>query len=104
MPECQHNRKPLSGAQAGIWFAQQLDPENPIYNTAEYVEIKGPLDQELFEKALRHVIKEAESFHARFGEDQDGDHGKRSFRQQIFRYITLMSAQKPIRNRRLKAG
>lgn len=72
MPECQHNRKPLSGAQAGIWFAQQLDPENPIYNTAEYVEIKGPLDQELFEKALRHVIKEAESFHARFGEDQDG--------------------------------
>ncbi|RCK12961.1 hypothetical protein DT075_06980 [Bacillus licheniformis] len=67
----QHNRKPLSGAQAGIWFAQQLDPENPIYNTAEYVEIKGPLDQELFEKALRHVIKEAESFHARFGEDQD---------------------------------
>lgn len=72
MPECQHNRKPLSGAQAGIWFAQQLDPENPIYNTAEYVEIKGPLDQELFEKALRHVMKEAESFHARFGEDQDG--------------------------------
>jgi hypothetical protein len=56
----------------GIWFAQQLDPENPIYNTAEYVEIKGPLDQELFEKALRHVMKEAESFHARFGEDQDG--------------------------------
>lgn len=72
MLECQHNRKPLSGAQAGIWFAQQLDPENPIYNTAEYVEIKGPLDQELFEKALRHVMKEAESFHARFGEDQDG--------------------------------
>lgn len=29
---------PLTGAQAGIWFAQQLDPDNPIYNTGEYVD------------------------------------------------------------------
>ncbi|KAA6474872.1 amino acid adenylation domain-containing protein [Bacillus swezeyi] len=72
MPECQENRRPLTGAQAGIWYAQQLDPQNPVYNTAEYVEISGPVDPELFEKALRHVIKEADTLHARFGEDEEG--------------------------------
>ncbi|WP_343310886.1 amino acid adenylation domain-containing protein [Bacillus atrophaeus] len=62
----------LSGAQAGIWFAQQLDPDNPIYNTGEYIEIDGPVDAVLFEKALRHAVMEAESLHVRFGENVDG--------------------------------
>ncbi|MCY7857777.1 amino acid adenylation domain-containing protein [Bacillus sonorensis] len=72
MPECQDHRRPLTGAQAGIWYAQQLDPQNPIYNTAEYVEISGPIDHHLFEKALCRVIEEADALHARFGEDEDG--------------------------------
>ncbi|UOY87053.1 amino acid adenylation domain-containing protein [Bacillus glycinifermentans] len=72
MPEYQDNRRPLTGAQAGIWYAQQLDPQNPIYNTAEYVEINGPIDHELFEQALRRVIEDADTLHARFGEDDDG--------------------------------
>ncbi|AEH46247.1 amino acid adenylation domain protein [Parageobacillus thermoglucosidasius C56-YS93] len=72
MSNRQHIRLPLSGAQAGIWFAQQLDPENPIYNTGEYIEINGPVDPALFEKTLRHVLVEAESLHARFGEDENG--------------------------------
>ncbi|MDA7025414.1 amino acid adenylation domain-containing protein [Bacillus sp. CLL-7-23] len=72
MTKCPNNGKRLTGAQAGIWFAQQLDPENPIYNTGEYVEIHGPIDPQLFETALRHVISEADSLHARFGEDGDG--------------------------------
>lgn len=72
MPEYQDNRRPLTGAQAGIWYAQRLDPQNPIYNTAEYVEINGPIDHELFEQALRRVIEDADTLHARFGEDDDG--------------------------------
>ncbi|WP_199425894.1 amino acid adenylation domain-containing protein [Thermaerobacillus caldiproteolyticus] len=72
MSNRQDIRMPLSGAQAGIWFAQQLDPENPIYNTGEYIEINGPIDPALFEKALRQVLVEAESLHARFGEDENG--------------------------------
>ncbi|MFS0664841.1 amino acid adenylation domain-containing protein [Bacillus mojavensis] len=72
MPDTKDLRYSLTGAQSGIWFAQQLDPDNPIYNTAEYIEINGPIDISLFEKALRHVIKEAESLHVRFGEDMDG--------------------------------
>ncbi|MCC9024348.1 amino acid adenylation domain-containing protein [Bacillus nakamurai] len=63
---------PLTGAQAGIWFAQQLDPDNPIYNTGEYIEINGIIDVQLFETALERVLTEAASLHARFGEDMDG--------------------------------
>ncbi len=63
---------PLSGAQSGIWYAQQLDLENPVYNAGEYVEINGPIDPARFEAALRQAVKEAESLHVRFGEDQDG--------------------------------
>ncbi|MCO4849461.1 amino acid adenylation domain-containing protein [Bacillus vallismortis] len=72
MPDTKDLHYSLTGAQTGIWFAQQLDPDNPIYNTAEYIEINGPLNIALFEEALRRVIKEAESLHVRFGENMDG--------------------------------
>ncbi|MDI6589208.1 non-ribosomal peptide synthetase DhbF [Bacillus subtilis] len=72
MPDTKDLQYSLTGAQTGIWFAQQLDPDNPIYNTAEYIEINGPVNIALFEEALRHVIKEAESLHVRFGENMDG--------------------------------
>jgi len=63
---------PLSGGQAGIWYAQQLDPDNPAYNTGEYMEIHGAIDQARFEAALRQAIGEADSLHMRFGEDEEG--------------------------------
>ncbi|MCY8315690.1 amino acid adenylation domain-containing protein [Bacillus vallismortis] len=72
MPDTKDLQYSLTGAQTGIWFAQQLDPDNPIYNTAEYIEINGTLNIALFEEALRRVIKEAESLHVRFGENMDG--------------------------------
>ncbi|UQZ50020.1 non-ribosomal peptide synthetase DhbF [Bacillus subtilis] len=72
MPDTKDLQYSLTGAQTGIWFAQQLDPDNPIYNTAEYIEINGPINIALFEEALRHVTKEAESLHVRFGENMDG--------------------------------
>ncbi|QXW80861.1 non-ribosomal peptide synthetase DhbF [Bacillus sp. LJBS17] len=72
MPDTKDLQYSLTGAQTGIWFAQQLDPDNPIYNTAEYIEINGPINIALFEEALRYVIKEAESLHVRFGENMDG--------------------------------
>ncbi|MBL3645454.1 amino acid adenylation domain-containing protein [Bacillus sp. RHFB] len=62
----------LSGAQSGIWFAQQLEPDNPIYNTGEYIEIDGRIDIEHFEQALKQAVMEAEFLHVRFGEDHNG--------------------------------
>ncbi|WP_399881382.1 amino acid adenylation domain-containing protein [Streptomyces sp. BBFR51] len=52
---------PLTAAQSGMWFAQALDPLSPAQNTAECLEIDGPLDPELFADALRRVAAEAEA-------------------------------------------
>lgn len=65
-------RLPLTGSQSGIWFAQQLDPDNPIFNTGEFIEIHGPIDPEAFEAAVRQAVMEAETLHLRFEEDSDG--------------------------------
>ncbi|MCR8842179.1 amino acid adenylation domain-containing protein [Paenibacillus sp. SC116] len=72
MLEQKREHWPLSGAQAGIWFAQQIDPSNPIFNTAECVEIHGAVDPIRFEAAVRQTVMEAEALHVRFGEDADG--------------------------------
>ncbi|AIK38221.1 D-alanine--poly(phosphoribitol) ligase, subunit 1 [Bacillus pseudomycoides] len=72
MSHCQKVRHSLSGAQTGMWFAQQLDPKNPIYNTGEYIEIHGSVDVKTFELAVRKVVMEAESLHVHFEEDAKG--------------------------------
>ncbi|MFD8999101.1 amino acid adenylation domain-containing protein [Streptomyces abikoensis] len=52
---------PLLAAQSGILYAQALDPANPVLNTGDRVEITGPLDEELFERALKRTTAEAET-------------------------------------------
>ncbi|MGW0605145.1 amino acid adenylation domain-containing protein [Streptomyces sp. NPDC002640] len=63
---------PLTGAQSGMWYAQALDPASPALNTAECAEIDGPLDPELFARALRLVVAEADALRARFLETPEG--------------------------------
>src|SRR5947209_7346506 len=63
---------PLSGAQLGIWFAQKIDPASPAYNIGEYIEIRGPIDPQLFEHALRLVVAEADSLRIELVETDDG--------------------------------
>ena len=64
--------RPLSVAQLGVWVIQMLEPRNPIFNIAEYLEILGPVDPSLFETALRLVVAETDSLHLRFVEMDDG--------------------------------
>ncbi|MBD0423927.1 amino acid adenylation domain-containing protein, partial [Streptomyces sp. TRM S81-3] len=56
----------LTAGQLEIWQAQQLAPDNPIYNIAEYLELRGPLDPDLLAQALRHTVAEADSLRLRF--------------------------------------
>ncbi|MEU1049824.1 amino acid adenylation domain-containing protein [Streptomyces sp. NPDC005897] len=63
---------PLTSAQAGMWFAQALDPLSPAQNTAECLEIDGPLDPGLFADALRRVADEAEALRVRVEVTPDG--------------------------------
>ncbi|MGW6946413.1 amino acid adenylation domain-containing protein, partial [Streptomyces xanthophaeus] len=66
-------RLPLTGAQAGVWYGQRLDPASPVYNVGQYVEIEGPLDPGTFVTALRRTVAECESLTARFSEDAAGE-------------------------------
>ncbi|WP_370124305.1 amino acid adenylation domain-containing protein, partial [Streptacidiphilus sp. MAP12-33] len=62
----------LMAGQLGIWYAQQLAPDNPGYNVSEYLEIHGDLDVDLFVVALRRTIDEAETVRLRFRAGADG--------------------------------
>ncbi|GAA2341987.1 amino acid adenylation domain-containing protein [Streptomyces kunmingensis] len=63
---------PLTAAQSGMWFAQALDPLSPAQNTAEYLEIDGELDPEVFAAALRRVVTEADALRVRIEDTPDG--------------------------------
>ncbi|GAA1797257.1 amino acid adenylation domain-containing protein [Actinomadura chokoriensis] len=61
---------PLSAAQQSVWYAQQLAPETPIH-IAQYIEIEGPLDHELFDRVARIGAHEVLAMNARL-EERDG--------------------------------
>ncbi|MET7415030.1 amino acid adenylation domain-containing protein [Streptomyces rubiginosohelvolus] len=67
-------RLPLTEAQLGLWSAQRLDPANPVYLTAEYVELAGPLDERAFTAAVTRAVGEADGLSVRFTADGDAIH------------------------------
>ncbi|WP_181799076.1 AMP-binding protein [Kitasatospora acidiphila] len=64
--------KELMAGQLEIWQAQQLAPENPVYNLGEYLEIRGDLDVGLFTETLHRLVAEAETVRLRFRTDAAG--------------------------------
>ncbi|QKW29935.1 amino acid adenylation domain-containing protein [Streptomyces seoulensis] len=63
---------PLTAAQSGMWYAQALDPLSPAQNTAECLEIDGPLDPAVFAEALRQVVAESDALRVRVQDSPDG--------------------------------
>ncbi|MCM2392749.1 non-ribosomal peptide synthetase, partial [Streptomyces albipurpureus] len=74
MTERASQRLPLTGAQTGVWYGQRLDPQSPVYNVGQYVEIDGAVDGTLFERALRQMVAETEALTVRFEETFEGAH------------------------------
>ncbi|MCB5908238.1 non-ribosomal peptide synthetase [Streptomyces pinistramenti] len=66
-------RLPLTVAQTGVWFSQQVDAANPIYRAAEYVDIHGPVDLDVLRAALRRAVADTEALQVRFETDDEGD-------------------------------
>ncbi|OLT26391.1 hypothetical protein BJF79_43565 [Actinomadura sp. CNU-125] len=58
---------PLSTAQQSVWYAQKLAPETPIH-IAQYIEIEGPVDHELFDRVARTAAHESLAMNARLAE------------------------------------
>ncbi len=61
MSNNQDRSLPLTAAQTGMWFAQQLDPSNPSYKAVEYIELRGPVDLKLIEAALRQTVADTDA-------------------------------------------
>src|SRR5262249_1502691 len=72
MSNNQDGRLPLSATQAGMWFAPQLNPHNPIYKAVEYLDIRGPVNVALIEVAVRQAVAETEAFRVRIEADDAG--------------------------------
>ncbi|MCO5994849.1 non-ribosomal peptide synthetase [Actinoallomurus rhizosphaericola] len=67
---------PLSAAQRGVWYAQLLNPDVPV-QVAQYVEIDGPVDPQVFAAAVRACAHEVEAVHVRLVETAgDGPPGQ----------------------------
>jgi amino acid adenylation domain-containing protein len=60
------NVLPLSFAQQRLWFIDQLEPGNPVYNTARGVRLRGPLDIDALERALTELIRRHEALRTTF--------------------------------------
>ncbi|HEY9745827.1 MAG TPA: condensation domain-containing protein, partial [Oculatellaceae cyanobacterium] len=63
---------PLTNAQASIWFAQMLEPENPAYNIGEYIEISGAIDPDLFRLAVSRAVDQSDTLHLHFIATDEG--------------------------------
>lgn len=53
--------QPLTEAQAGLWYAQRLDAANPIFNTGQYLDLRGTLDVVAFADAVNGMVAEADA-------------------------------------------
>ncbi len=66
-----HLHYPLSVAQQGIWLGQKIHSGSAIYNTAEAIEIMGPLNIALFSQAIELVCAKAAALRMQIFEVDD---------------------------------
>ena len=97
---------PLTIAQRGLWVGQKIAAANATLNIAEAIEISGPVDPVQFLRALRQVVREAETLRVQVIEEDgkprqivrpaDGDaHENRPPRDGDFPFIDVSAEADP---------
>lgn len=56
----------LTEAQEGLWYAQALDPANPAMNRAHVLDLRGPLNRDVWAQAVARTIAETPALALRF--------------------------------------
>ncbi|MGX1270555.1 amino acid adenylation domain-containing protein [Streptomyces phaeoluteigriseus] len=72
MSESFSHELPLSLAQREMWYAQQLDPGNPVFTMADHLDLHGPFDPARFAAAWHGLLAETDALRAVFTE-RDGE-------------------------------
>ncbi len=57
---------PLSFAQQRLWFLDQLEPNNPLYNMPQMFRMRGKLDVDAVHQALNKIVERHESLRTTF--------------------------------------
>lgn len=66
------SRLDLTAAQRGIWYAQNLSPDNPMFQIAQFVELRGTLDSSALASAVRRAVEETDALNMNFADDSEG--------------------------------
>src|SRR5439155_27088689 len=61
-----HNNIPLSFAQERLWFLDQLEPGNSVYNICRAHRLTGPLDIAILILSLNEVVRRHEAMRTTF--------------------------------------
>ncbi|MFE6049415.1 condensation domain-containing protein [Kitasatospora sp. NPDC056446] len=61
-------RMPVTAAQLGVWVAQRMEPESPLYQCGVHFEAEG-LDPGLLRRAVALAVAETEALRAGFGDE-----------------------------------
>src|SRR4051812_6865741 len=63
---------PLSFAQQRLWFLDQLEPHNALYNVPRAINLKGKLNLSALQQALAELARRHEVLRTHFS-DSDGE-------------------------------
>jgi len=55
--EAEPSKNPLSPGQRALWFLQRLAPQNPAYNIARAIRVRGPVDVAAVQRAWTKVAE-----------------------------------------------